>query len=248
MLGTPAFAQIRATVEAPVATVLPVLPSAAIAPTFAMPTLALSAPTLSAPSIEAKTALVQTGTALVAAAKESGGDPGAISRQAFDAAVKSPAPAAEVGGGQESAPTALEPYHARIVQTPLSPIKTAIVETVEVGAVTIPFAIGGFILRTNLSDPLHLIPAMLALWAVGFYGMRSHLAGLRSTVVGGWQASHDQKYRIDYNTGQPRDIRGHKYGEDRYDERAPGPVGTLATSLIATAAVLGAAAFLLLGR
>ena len=70
--------------------------------------------------------------------------------------------------------------------------------------------------------------------------------GIDFVTVGGWQASHDQKYRIDPSTGKLRDIRGHKYGSDRYEEYAPGPVGPRATVLIAAAAILGAAAFILL--
>lgn len=62
------------------------------------------------------------------------------------------------------------------------------------------------------------------IWALGSHAMIDNIANLRSRIVGGWQASHDQKYRHDLGTGQLRDIRGRKYGEDRYDEKAPGEV------------------------
>jgi len=110
----------------------------------------------------------------------------------------------------------------------------------------IPLAFVAMILKAALSNPYILVPAMLALWGVGAYAMRGQLASLRSTVVGGWQASHDQKYRVDYTTGRQKDIRGQKYGSDRYEEWAPGRVGPLATALISTAAAAAAAAFLLL--
>jgi len=67
----------------------------------------------------------------------------------------------------------------------------------------------------------------------------AQLGKLRGVIVGGWQASHDQKMRTDYGTGRLRDIRGRKYGEDRYDEFAPGPVSPRER------AALDASAFLL---
>lgn len=49
-----------------------------------------------------------------------------------------------------------------------------------------------------------------------------------------WQASHDQKYRVDPGTGQLKDVRGHKYGQlsDRFVEHVPGPVSGLETALL----------------
>jgi hypothetical protein len=41
-------------------------------------------------------------------------------------------------------------------------------------------------------------------------------------IFGGWQSSHDQKYRTSYLDGSLKDIRGRKYGEDRWDEYAKG--------------------------
>jgi hypothetical protein len=73
--------------------------------------------------------------------------------------------------------------------------------------------------------PVHPL-AMAAVWYGASEGMASTLADARRTVVGGWQASHDQSYRVDPNTGLLRDVRGRKYGEDRYEEYAPGKVST----------------------
>ncbi len=79
-------------------------------------------------------------------------------------------------------------------------------------------------------------PFLLAFAWYGFSGVLiSALADMRSTVVGRWQASHDQKYRYGHD-GRLRDIRGHKYGEDRYDALAPGKVGRLESGLIRAAA------------
>lgn len=262
MAVSPSFAQVKVVAEL----VLPSAPSAAPAgafmPAFPMPALgpALSAPSLAASPLAAapapapapaaaQTALVQTGFALAAAAKD-GGDQGAVSRRAFDAGAKTPAEAPAVSGA-ESAPRApaLEepnsPRH-RVVFEPMGPVKTAVTETAEVAALSIPVAIAALIMKATMTNPAFLIPAMVALWAAGAWAMRGHLAGLRSTVVGGWQASHDQKYRVDPNTGQIRDIRGHKYGSDRYEEWKDGPVGPVATGLIAAASAVAAAAFLLL--
>lgn len=66
--------------------------------------------------------------------------------------------------------------------------------------------------------------ALAAVWYGASEGMVGALADARRTVVGGWQASHDQAYRVDPNTGLMRDVRGRKYGEDRYEEYAPGKV------------------------
>ena len=63
-----------------------------------------------------------------------------------------------------------------------------------------------------------------AVWALFGGEMISRLGGLRAVIVGGWQASHDQRMRTDYGTGRLRDVRGRKYGEDRYDAWAPGEV------------------------
>ncbi|MBI4422588.1 MAG: hypothetical protein HY554_02610 [Elusimicrobia bacterium] len=83
-------------------------------------------------------------------------------------------------------------------------------------------------------------------WAFGAGVLRDTLASSRRVVVGGWQASHDQKYRHGYD-GQLRDIRGRKYGEDRYEEWAPGPTSSrqrLVLRLAAGAAGLGLAYWL----
>ncbi len=257
LVATPAFAQVRVITElalpsapaiAPANTISPVLSMPALGATLAAPSLTLS-PVLAAPTpVMAQAALIQAGASLSAAAKE-GHDQGAVSRRAFDAGAKTPAEAPAVTGMESTArPAALEPNSpvGRIVTRQMGPVKTAIAETADVATLMIPLAFISMIMKATMSNPALLIPSMIALWAAGAWAMRGHLGGLRSTVVDGWQASHDQKYRIDPGTGQLKDIRGHKYGSDRYEEWAAGPVGKLATGLIAASAAVAAAAFLLL--
>ena len=239
-----------------------VAPANAFGPAVSMPALmpALAAPALSAAPVvaapapalapvTAAAALVQTASALSAAAKEDK-DQGAVSRRTFDAGAKTPedAPAVAATGGSARTPALEEPNSpvGRTVREPMGPVKTAAFETVEVASLAIPLALAAAILRANVSNMAILIPAMLALWSIGAWAMRGHLGGIRSSVVDGWQASHDQKYRIDPGTGRLKDIRGHKYGSDRYEEWKAGPVGPLATGLIAAASAVAAAAFLLL--
>lgn len=250
---TPAGAAINsASVSAmPTATLMPALPAASITPAAAAPV-----PAATPAPITARAALVNTGASLAAASKGEG-NPAEISRRAFDAASKY---ATEPYGEEVSLPHAVGegrhnaglegPDFARrfnsATKEPSSPLKTAAWETVEVGATSIPFLIAAAVAKLNLAHSAWLIPAMLAVWGVGFWAMRSHLSTLRRKVVGGWQASHDQKYRVDPSNGRMKDIRGHKYGEDRYEEYENGPVGRTASLAIGAAAVLGAAAFLLL--
>ena len=77
-----------------------------------------------------------------------------------------------------------------------------------------------------------------ALWVLGGAALIQQLGALRSVVVGGWQASHDQRYRVDTNTGQLRDVRGHKYGSDRYEAKLPGPVSAREQAVIDAIAIL----------
>lgn len=86
------------------------------------------------------------------------------------------------------------------------------------------------------------------LWAIGAHAMIESIGQTRSRIVGGWQASHDQKYRHDLGTGELRDIRGRKYGEDRYDEKAPGEVTPAEQAAIRTIAATAGAIGLFLAH
>ncbi|MBI2386515.1 MAG: hypothetical protein HYV14_10935 [Elusimicrobia bacterium] len=117
------------------------------------------------------------------------------------------------------------------------PFKQRAAEAVELGAFGL-----GMQLITGLvflvAGAHAAFPALAgALWVLGGSEGVKHLADLRRVLVGGWQASHDQKMRVDYGTGRLKDIRGHKYGEDRYDEFAPGPVSARERLVIDSAAL-----------
>lgn len=109
-------------------------------------------------------------------------------------------------------------------KAPAIPLGQRAGETAELGVMAAGFhlltGIGFLILGAHAAFPL----LAGAFWAFAGAELIKQLGNLRSVVVGGWQASHDQKYRVDPSTGRMKDIRGRKYGEDRYDERAPGPV------------------------
>lgn len=256
--AAPADAQIRVTGEIALPAAPAYSPSAAFTATGAIQPLipALTGPSVSASpllaapvQVTAQVALARTGAALSAAAKDNA-DQGAVSRRAFDSGAKAPAEAPEVAGryssiGRPALPEANAPQ-ARVAKSADGPIRTAAHETIEVGTMLIPLALVSFFAKSMLAPTGLAAPALLALWGLGFWAMRDHLAAMRSTVVGGWQASHDQKYRVDYSSGKLRDVRGQKYGEDRYEERAPGAVGPRALTAIGLAAAAGAAAFLLL--
>jgi hypothetical protein len=246
-----AFAQVRVVGELAVPPAPAVSGASAInaSPLATLPALSLTpavlTPTLAPVAAPAPISiLVQTGASLSAPSKE---DPSSISRRTFDAGAKTPKSEAEPVAAHESSPVPLEHFDTTRFLKPVDgPVRKAAWETAETAAVAIPFAVGALVVRGAFSNPVLLTAAMLGLWSLGFWIMRDNLARLRSTVVGGWQASHDQKYRTDPSTGQLKDIRGHKYGSDRYEEYAKGPVGRTATALLAAAALGGAAAFLLL--
>lgn len=129
--------------------------------------------------------------------------------------------------------------NAREAEAPAKiPFKQRAGEAAELGA----FALGWQVLAgiAFLIAGAHAaFPALAgALWVLGGSEGVKYLAKLRQVIVGGWQASHDQKMRVDYGTGALKDIRGHKYGEDRYDEYAPGPVSARERLVIDSMALL----------
>jgi hypothetical protein len=108
-------------------------------------------------------------------------------------------------------------------------------ETAEAGIGGILGLIGAGIATVAVSNPLIWAAAMAGSAFLTEVGMAESLSKLRSYVIGGWQASHDQKYRVGYD-GRLHDVRGHKYGEDRYEAMAPGPVGPAARFVMRSAA------------
>jgi hypothetical protein len=131
-------------------------------------------------------------------------------------------------------------------EAPRSGAKVRALEFVETalyggGVALLSFAIASAV---GATFPLLLGPVMGLTSHVSSRTMFDQLGGLRGKVVDGWQASHDQRYRVG-GDGQLRDVRGHKYGADRYERYAPGPVGRTASLLIRAAAAATGAVWLL---
>lgn len=82
------------------------------------------------------------------------------------------------------------------------------------------------------------------IWTFGGHGMRQFVERARGEIVGGWQASHDQRYRVGMD-GRLRDVRGHKYGEDRYDRWASGATDARERLILRLAAAATGLAFAL---
>ncbi|HVE13869.1 MAG TPA: hypothetical protein VNI01_10780, partial [Elusimicrobiota bacterium] len=95
----------------------------------------------------------------------------------------------------------------------------------------------------SMAAGIGLFPFLLAAIArvAGSAGIEA-IGKDRRVIVGGWQASHDQRYRIG-GDGQLRDVRGHKYGEDRYEEWQNGPVTPWERFAVRAAAALLASAW-----
>jgi hypothetical protein len=247
LLAVDAAAQTRTAVKlqpgAPAVVPMTNASPAAIAPSLTAaaaltPALALPAPAV-VPADRALPALASIGSALSAPAK--GQDEGSVSRAAFDAAKPAKEHDAAVLGSERAAP---HDHLARAIPSEPRTRMTPVIEAAEVGLTMSVFAIPAFIARANIGDPVALGLALAAIWGLAAWTGRDHLRRLRQVWVDGWQASHDQKYRVDYATGRQRDIRGHKYGSDRYDKYDKGPAGRIATGLISAAAAAAALAFL----
>ncbi|MFH2203531.1 MAG: hypothetical protein ABIJ96_10480 [Elusimicrobiota bacterium] len=96
-------------------------------------------------------------------------------------------------------------------------------ETAETGITLLGPVIGSFVIAGVVAHSILMPAALAAMWFFGTQLALHQLADLRAQVVGGWQASHDQRYRVGRD-GQLHDVRGRKYGEDRYEQYAPGKV------------------------
>jgi len=213
-------------------------PLAAAAPPTAPAPLVAPAPSAAAPASVDAAPAVQAAQAAAAERKPSAAAVLALSARLsaapnvdagvriFDAGAPREAAALTMGAAASDGPR-LERATARAAApAPAIPFKRRAVETAELGAVA-----AGFHLLTGLGFLIlgahAAFPALAgAFWVLAGSEMIKQLGRLRGVIVGGWQASHDQKMRHDYGTGELKDIRGHKYGEDRYDEWAAGPVST----------------------
>jgi hypothetical protein len=143
------------------------------------------------------------------------------------------APAAD--GRSHLSPPSAAPA-ARSGATPL-PLGRRIGAAAEVGMHATGWQILTGILFLTLGSRIFFPALAGAFWGWGGAVMLEGLAKSRAVIVGGWQASHDQKMRTDYQTGKLIDIRGRAYGEDRYDRWAPGPVSERERGVLDTAAL-----------
>jgi hypothetical protein len=145
-------------------------------------------------------------------------------RAVFDGGAPRSAESLTLGAAAADGPRLKRAAERAQAPAPAVALKKHVVETAELGAsaVALHFLTGMAFLAVGAHAAF---PALAgALWLLGGGALIQQLGQLRSVRVGGWQASHDQKMRHDYGTGKLKDIRGRKYGEDRYDEYAPGPV------------------------
>jgi len=232
-----------APVKAPARAALPT-PAVSAAPALSA-ALTAATPVLT-PALAPSAQLQDLGEALAPEAKQA---PEAALSAAFDKSQQPKAEAAEVAAPAAAAGARFElaasQAHAKRFEQPAVEkrgLKTRAWEAAELGAYTIPFHAASVVAALGDWSPAF----QAAVWAAGGWLLVQRLAELRSTVVGGWQASHDQKYRVGYD-GRVRDIRGHKYGEDRYEEYAPGAVTKTEKTVIGLLAAAAAALWMYAG-
>ncbi len=219
LLAAPASA-VSVRVQAPVkATMAPIIamPSALALPA---PAFTLSAPLALTPTIAAQAQLSEAVQALTPQPGQAAPSAEAVSQNFFDGAAAAKADVVNVTPAAVSAP------HI--------PLRRRAWETTELAVTSVPphlfAAIASGLTHGTAGYPV----AMAAIWYASSEALASHLGTLRQKVVGGWQASHDQKYRVG-GDGRLRDVRGHKYGSDRYEEYAAGDVSTKERLTIAAA-------------
>lgn len=221
---------------------------------IAVPVLAAAVPAAGQVTVKATLESTQAALAETPAAPKSAEGGWTVGRSAFDAGLaNSPsAPAVSIpGGGISRSGLARPSAFANQVsgrsapEAPRSGAKVRALEFIETAMYGGGVALLAFVIASAVGAafPLALGPAMGLTSHVASRTMFDQLGGLRGKVVDGWQASHDQRYRVG-GDGQLRDVRGHKYGADRYERYAPGPVGRTASSLIRVAATAIGAAWL----
>lgn len=262
LLACPASAAVSArAVTRPSAPVVAPAPSLSAPGTLSVPALApaaFAAPTLSpspalapaaaapaaAPQISAQAQIESVGAAV--APKEGASAPEAALSSAFDggSTPKADAPAVSaLAQSHAAAELSLSRAHAARFEKPVERSWRARAwETGELAMTSLPFHIGAA-LSSYWVPEAWSGAGQAAVWTAAGAALVHHLRGLRSTVVGGWQASHDQKYRVGYD-GRIRDVRGQKYGSDRYEEYAPGAVSRRERLVVYAAMMLSAVPWL----
>lgn len=222
---------------APAALSVPALtPSPVLAPSVAAPA--------AAPEVAAQAQVEKIADAI--APKDGASAPEAALSSAFDggSAPKTEAPAVSaLAQSHAAAELSLSRAHAARFPKPVERSWRARAwETGELAMTSLPFHLAAGLATAWLPASWSGV-GQAAVWTAAGAALVHTLRGLRSTVVGGWQASHDQKYRVGYD-GRVRDVRGHKYGTDRYEEYAPGAVSRREKLVIYAAMMLSAVPWL----
>jgi hypothetical protein len=217
---------------APFASPAPPAALAAPQPVMAPATVPTMRPSPESGAAGARGELAQGARASAAPAADAG-------RRLFDGETRTgdaPSGPARAAG----APGLARPGSRPPASAPAIPLSQRAFETAELGVLAAgaqALAGAGFLALGALGARAAFPALEGAFWALAGVEFLRYLAALRGVRVGGWQASHDQKMRTDYGTGQLRDIRGRKYGEDRFDVYAPGPVSTRERWTITAAAL-----------
>lgn len=145
-----------------------------------------------------------------------------------------------------AAPLAVEITRLSLSKKPVSaprPARQRAADYIESGLLAVPVLIFAALETKWFGTSGWLGPAMAGTMAFASGAIHETLGRSRRELVGGWQASHDQRYRVGWN-GQIRDVRGHKYGEDRYDEKVDGEVTPREQAAVRVTAALSGAAML----
>lgn len=219
----PVKVSVSPVVSGPSALALPAPAFHLSSPLDLTPKLAPTPEALAAPALTAQIQLSEAAQALTPQPGQAAPSAEAVSQTFFDGAetpkpsadaVMTPAPDSTSGGR--------------------TPLQKRAWETAELAVTSVPphlfAAMASGLTHGTAGYPV----VMAALWYGASEALAAHLGTLRQTVVGGWQASHDQKYRVG-GDGQLRDVRGHKYGSDRYEEYAAGAVSVKERLTIAAA-------------
>lgn len=116
----------------------------------------------------------------------------------------------------------------------------------EVGAGAAVMTLFGGLAVLALGAASPLLPVVMAAYSYAMYrGIYSELERTRGHGIRTWQASHDQKYRTDYNTGKLRDIRGQSYANDHGSAHILGGVGRTGVFVLRMVAAFGGLVWLM---
>ncbi len=233
-LTAPAAVALPAAAAPPAIPLVPVVPASALPAPARRPATDVSAPVaLGEPVRDAQGQLRQGGRAAAVTEADAGRTTFDGTRDARPENLAVLAGAAASDGPRLSRQTEQAPTPAVRI-----PFRQRYNETIELGGTSLGMQVLTGIVHLALGAHASFPAIAGALWMLFGASLITQLRTLRGVLVGGWQASHDQKYRVDTSTGRLRDVRGRKYGEDRYDVYAPGPASTRERAVIDAASFL----------